>query len=166
MPVSGDDSLAAAAGAALLRRGATLAVVEATAGGLLCARLVSVPGASAWFERGVVAYSAKAKRELTGIAAGLLRSEGAVSQAAVGAMAEGLRRRVGVDFALAESGIAGPQTGRRSGKPVGSAVMAVAGPARTVTEERIYAGSRVEVMEKIAERCLELLIEEVGSGPA
>jgi PncC family amidohydrolase len=159
-----DDALARAIAAALLARGARVAVAETTAGGLISARLLSVPGASAWFERGVVCYSARAKEETAGVPADILRSSGAVSVAAVTAMAEGLRERASVDYALAESGIAGPQAGRRSTKPAGSVVVAVAGPSGTEVRELVLPGTRVQVMEQIAEQALATLASALASG--
>jgi PncC family amidohydrolase len=160
--LSGNDSLAHEVAGRLLEQNARLAVAETTAGGLISARLLSGPGASSWFERGVICYSAAAKQETTGVALELLKEHGAVSVPAVAAMAESLRALAGVEFALAESGIAGPLAGRRSPKPVGSVVIAVAGPAGTVTRDLVLPGSRVDVMEAIAEEALTLLALALG----
>ncbi len=156
------DPLAAAVAERLAARSARLAVAETTAGGLVSARLLSVPGASAWFDRGVVAYSSTAKTQALGVDASILREHGAVSVPAVVAMAEALRGGAAVDYALAESGIAGPQASRRSPKPVGSVVIAVAGPAGTRAEECQFPGTRAEVMGAIARRCLEALLEALA----
>jgi PncC family amidohydrolase len=155
------DALAAAVGERLQARGARVAVAETSAGGFVSARLLAVPGASAWFDRGIVAYSAAAKLAL-GLDAGLLKEQGAVSVPVVAAMAQAMRASAGVDYAVAESGIAGPLASRRSPKPVGSAVIAVAGPRGTVTEEHVFPGARVDVMAAIARRCLEMLLEALG----
>ncbi len=154
-----DDALARAIGVALIARGATVAVAETTAGGLIAARLLSVAGASAWFERGVVCYSAKAKRDLTGVDPEFLKAHGAVSRESVLALAEGLRRIAHVEYAVAESGIAGPPGVRRSPKPVGSVVIAVVTPEGSFVEEHVFPGSRVQVMEAIAERALAMLLD-------
>jgi PncC family amidohydrolase len=159
------DVLAAAVGDALLARGAMLAVAETTAGGLICARLVSVPGASTWLERGIVAYSRAAKVTSVGASEEALSEHGAVSGPSVLAMAEGVRALGGVAFGLAESGIAGPQGTRRSAKEAGTAVIAVVGPDGERVEECRFAGSRVEVMEQIAERSLQLLLDVVSGAP-
>ncbi len=157
--LDGEDELAHRIAAGLIARGAKVAVAETTAGGLISARLLSVAGASAWFERGAICYSGAAKQEATGISPELLKQHGAVSAEVVAAMAEGLHAKAGVDFALAESGIAGPLGGRRSPKPVGSVVIAIAGPGGTIVEDAVFPGTRVEVMEKIAERALAMLAE-------
>jgi PncC family amidohydrolase len=159
-----DDELATNIGEALVARAGRVAIAETTAGGLISARLLSVPGASRWFERGVVAYSGPAKIDGLGVDREVLREHGAVSPQAVSAMAESLRERAGVAYAVAESGIAGPQGSRRSPKPVGSCVIAVAGPGGTVAEEHVFEGTRVEVMGQIAERALEMLREALAAG--
>ena len=153
------DDLAHRIAGSLLARGARVAVAETTAGGLISARLLSVAGASAWFERGVVCYSRDAKHQTTGVSPEVLQEHGAVSIASVAAMAESLRATAGVDYAVAESGIAGPLGGRRSPKPVGSVAIAVAGPDGTATLDAILPGTRVEVMSQIAERALAMLAD-------
>lgn len=158
--LSDDDALAAAIGAALVAKGAKVAVVETTAGGLIAARLLSVPGASAWFERGVVAYSGAAKRD-AGADVDVLREHGAVSSPAVASMADGVRQWAGVEFAVAESGIAGPLGSRRSPKPVGAVSIAVSTPRGIVTRDLELPGTRIEVMAAIAEAALQLLLEQL-----
>jgi PncC family amidohydrolase len=152
-----DDALAAAIGEALVAREARVAVVETTAGGLIAARMLSVPGASRWFERGYIAYTRAAKLDVSPRAEAVMAEHGAVSPELVTALAEDARERAGTGYAVAESGIAGPQYGRRSSKPVGSAVIAVASPLGTRTEEHLFPGTRVEVMTRIAQRALEML---------
>jgi PncC family amidohydrolase len=154
-----EDELARAVGARLLALDARLTVVETTAGGLICARLLSVPGASRWFERGYIAYTRQAKLDISEQVGAVLAEHGAVSPETVAALAEGARARSGAKYALAESGIAGPQDGRRSAKPAGTAVIAVTSVAGVRVEEHVFPGSRVEVMSQIADRCLELLRE-------
>lgn len=157
------DDLCEAIGQALLARDARVAVAETTAGGLISARLLSVPGASSWFDRGVVAYSGHAKIDGLGLDRDMLRDFGAVSPEAVSAMARNLREITGVGFAVAESGIAGPLGSRRSPKPVGSVVIAVVGPGGTIVEEHLFPGSRVEIMARIAQRALEMLHEQIAA---
>lgn len=158
--ISDDDPLARAVGEALLARGERIAVAETTAGGLISARLLSVPGASSWFDRGVVCYGGRSKQELTGVDPDLLKAAGSVSRDSVAAMAEGMRSTEGVAWGVAESGIAGPQGSRRSPKPAGSVTIAIAGPGGSLrVVEELLPGTRVEVMRGIAERTLTLLLE-------
>ena len=150
--------VAAQIGAHLIARGERLAVCETTAGGLISAQLLAVPGASAWFDRGVVAYGGTSKQDTTGVSASDLRERGAVSVGAVELMASSLRTLAAVTWAVAESGIAGPQTSRRSVKPAGTVCIAVAGPSGVVSGEYFVAGDRAEVMVGIAAKCLELVL--------
>lgn len=163
--LSDDDAAARAVGEVLLARGERMAVVETTAGGLLSARLLSVPGASAWFDRGVVAYGGDSKQRFTSVDTELLRRHGAVSPEAVAAMAEGLRREAGVAWVVAESGIAGPQGSRRSTKPAGHCSIAVAGPWGVRAAEHRFGGGRIQVMAAIAAQCLWELAAVLAEAP-
>jgi PncC family amidohydrolase len=156
-----DDKLAFEIGELLVARGEKVAVSETTAGGLISARLLSVAGASRWFDGGIVPYAGAHRWEQLGLDREIAREHGAVSPQWVAATAEGLRRAMGPAWAVAESGIAGPQGSRRSPKPVGSVVIACTGPGGTVTEEHIFPGSRAEVMVHIPQRTLELLRERI-----
>jgi PncC family amidohydrolase len=152
-----EDQLAARIGDLLVARDERVAVSETTAGGLICARMLSVPGASRWFEGGIVPYTGVHKWEALGVDRAIAREYGAVSTQWVAATAEGLLRATEAAWAIAESGIAGPQGSRRSPKPVGSVAIAVAGPNGTVSEEQVFPGSRAGIMRQITERCLLLL---------
>ena len=133
-----------------------MAVAETTAGGLITARLLSVPRASRWLDRGIVAYTAASKRDSLGVDLEIQKEYGAVSEPAVLAMADGLRSVADVAWVVSESGLAGPIRGR-SPKPVGSVCFAVVGPQSRLTEEMQFDGSRVEIMEQIAEHALQIL---------
>jgi len=156
-----DDVLARELGELLMARGEKVAVSETTAGGLISARMLSVAGASRWFDGGIVPYAGAQRWEQMGLDREIAREHGAVSPQWVAATAEGLKRALGPAWTVAESGIAGPQGSRRSPKPVGSVAMAVSGPNGTVTEEHVFPGSRAEVMVQISTRLLELLTEQV-----
>jgi nicotinamide-nucleotide amidase len=87
----------------LIARGLTLGVAESLTGGLIASRLVNVPGASAWFRGGVVAYHEQVKFDVLGVPVGPV-----VSEAAAGAMAQGVCRVTGSDAGLGITGVAGP----------------------------------------------------------
>ena len=124
-----------------LARGWTLSVAESCTGGGLGALLVSRPGASAFFMGGVQAYSNAAKTAMLDVDAALIASEGAVSETVARAMAEGARARFGSDFAVAITGIAGPDGGSPE-KPVGTVHMACAGPSGTRWVEHRFGRDR------------------------
>jgi len=121
----GEAPLEAVVGARLREAGKTVAVAESCTGGGLGERITSVPGASAWFLGGVVAYADAAKAALLGVPEALLAEHGAVSEPVVRAMAEGVRARLGADFGVATTGISGPSGGGEA-KPVGTVWIAVA----------------------------------------
>ncbi len=131
-PDSGDPAGAAAVAleiaTALTAGTESLAVAEAASGGLVAAALVAVPGASAWFAGGVVAYNAAAKERWLGLTSGSFAPHGVVSRSGAEAMAAAVRQTLGTTWGLAEVGIAGPQTGRRSHKGSGLSFVAVSGP--------------------------------------
>src|SRR5690348_12436847 len=102
----------------LTERGETLAVAEASAGGHLSAEVTAVPGSSRWFVGGAIVYAAAAKERLLGIAPSDLAG-GVVESAAALLLARSVRERLGTTWGLAETGVAGPQAGRRSRKPAG-----------------------------------------------
>ena len=126
----GDATLEGVVLDGLVARGLTLAVAESCTGGAVAARLTSVPGASRAFVGGVVAYDNRVKTALLGVPEATLRAHGAVSEATVRAMAEGVRQRLGADVGVATSGVAGPGGGTPE-KPVGTVWIAVAWPGGT-----------------------------------
>ena len=136
-----DDSLAAVVLQALQQRGETLAVAESCTGGGLGAALAAVPGASAGFLGGVIAYANAVKQALLGVPAVLLEQHGAVSAPVAVAMAEGVQQRTGSTWALALTGIAGPDGGSEA-KPVGLVFLGLAGPAGSEAIELRWGASR------------------------
>ncbi len=126
-----DETMAAVAGRLLAERGATVAVAESCTGGLIADRITDVPGCSAWFLGGVVAYANSAKQSLLGVPEKLLIEHGAVSEPVARAMAEGVRERFGADVGVSTTGISGPDGGTPE-KPVGLVHVGIAwGPGVT-----------------------------------
>ncbi|MCS6914375.1 MAG: competence/damage-inducible protein A [Myxococcales bacterium] len=152
----GEDDLPVVVGRKLAARGETLAVAESCTGGLLGALVTAVPGSSAYFLGGVIAYADAVKQALLGVSADTLARHGAVSEPCVRQMAEGVRHRLGAVWGAALSGIAGP-TGGSVDKPVGTVHLALAGPTGTVARRMIWPGDRDQVRRIAALAALNLL---------
>jgi nicotinamide-nucleotide amidase len=125
---------------------------------LIATRLTDVPGSSAYFVQGLVTYANEAKERLLGVAAGLLREHGAVSEPVAEAMADRCRKISGTDYALSVTGIAGP-TGATADKPIGLVYVALAGPAGVKARElRLGATlTRAQVRDRAAKAALNML---------
>jgi PncC family amidohydrolase len=149
--------------ARLVERGKTVAVAESCTGGLIGHRLTQVPGSSAAFLGGVIAYHNDVKERLLGVPAAVLEREGAVSEATALAMAEGARRLLGADVAVAATGIAGP-SGGTDDKPVGLTYVAVVGAEARTCERHLWRGGRQANKESSAEAALALLRRHLGDG--
>ena len=121
------QTLAAVVGDMLSARRETVAVAESCTGGLLAAALTSESGSSGFFRGGVVCYHNQLKIELAGVSAAALSSHGAVSATVARQLARGVRDRLGADWGIGITGIAGP-TGARPGKPVGTVLIGICGP--------------------------------------
>jgi nicotinamide-nucleotide amidase len=145
----GFGSLPDALGKMLADRGETLAVAESCTGGLAAELLTRAPGASRYFLGGVVVYANSAKTELLGVPAALIEQHGAVSEAVARAMAEGVRARLGADYGLAFTGIAGPDGGSEQ-KPVGLVHWALASARDTEHRERVFLGDRAGIRRRAA----------------
>ena len=120
------EALAAEVGTQLRANGQTLACAESCTGGWVAQCITAIAGSSAWFERGFVTYSNAAKQEMLGVEAATLATHGAVSEATSAAMAAGALRHSNADWALAITGIAGPDGGTPE-KPVGTVCFGWAG---------------------------------------
>ncbi len=125
----------------LTERGLTLATAESCTGGTIASSLTAQAGASAYFKGGVVAYSNEVKECALGVQHSTLEAHGAVSEETAREMAEGVRRRLGADLAIATTGIAGPDGGTPE-KPVGTVWIAVADATHTEAQLLSFPGRR------------------------
>ena len=158
------NTIALRAADVLSRQGARVATAESCTGGWIAQVLTSVPGSSAWFEAGFVTYSNTMKLRILNVPAEYLEgadAPGAVSEPTVEAMAEGARRLAACDWAVATSGIAGPDGGSEK-KPVGMVWIAWAGPNELCDSEVFYfQGDRYQVRHSATEAALEGLISRL-----
>lgn len=155
------DTLAASLGALLRERRETIAVAESSAGGLISAALLAVPGASAYFLGGGVIYTQAARRGLLRLPDESVKGIRSSSEAYALLKAKTIRELLGATWGLSETGASGP-TGNRYGDAAGHACLAVAGPVeRAVTLETGH-GDREKNMWAFAKRALELLETSLG----
>lgn len=148
--------------AALRAQGAAVAVAESLTGGLVTATLTAVPGASAVVRGGVVAYAADVKVGVLAVPERTLERFGAVSAECAVDMAVGVARLLGATYAVATTGVAGPEA--VAGHPVGEVFVAVSGPGRTRVEPLRLTGSREAIRSATVAVAVDLLTREVLGG--
>jgi PncC family amidohydrolase len=157
---AGADPVVALA-AQLKAAGLTVAVAESAAGGLISAELTRLPGSSAYFRAGIVAYNDASKMAVLGIPAGLLDEHGSVSGEVAEAMAKAAQRLFGASLGIGETSIAGPG-GATETKPVGLSYVAVAGERGTSVRELRLAGDREANRQAVTGAALALLSEALA----
>jgi PncC family amidohydrolase len=142
---------------ALLGRNERVGCAESLTGGELAAWLSSTPGASATFTGAVVSYAGEVKRDVLGVTA-----ERVVSSDCAEQMATGVRRLLGVDWALSTTGVAGPD--EQEGQAVGTVYVGIASEQRVRSVRLALEGNRPEIRRAVCAAALELLLQEVTHG--
>jgi len=148
-------------GLLLRQQGWTLSTAESCTGGRLAARITAIPGASAYFLGGIVAYDNQYKTRLLGVPLTTLEQYGAVSSETAQAMAEGGRRVFASDLSVGITGIAGP-SGGTADKPVGLVYIAIAGGGNTCATCFVFAGDRSAVQRQAVTSALDLLLSRLS----
>lgn len=147
----------------LTAQGITLAIAESLTGGLLCARICDIPGASKVFLDGVVCYSERAKSFRLDVSEKTLREYSPVSKEVAKEMAVGVRKTLDVDIGVSTTGVAGPGPDER-GDPQGLFYIGIA----TREDVRVFrfqeSGSRSEIREKAARYAIDILLDLFGNG--
>ncbi|MDR3366150.1 MAG: CinA family nicotinamide mononucleotide deamidase-related protein, partial [Prevotellaceae bacterium] len=151
-----DDTLEGVVGRLLKARGATLSTAESCTGGRIAALITAQPGASAYFKGSVVAYANEVKVKALGVRPDEIEKHGAVSAAVVEQMAQGARRALQTDYAVAASGVAGPDGGTPE-KPVGTVWVAVATPQKATSRKLNLGGDRERTILRASYVALNLL---------
>jgi nicotinamide-nucleotide amidase len=146
-----DDTMESAAGVLLEERGLTLAVAESMTGGLVASRIVDVPGSSAWFRGGIVAYQSDVKYDVLDVPEGCP----VVSAECAEAMATGVRERLGADVGVSVTGVAGPA--EQEGQPVGTAWFGLAVGEHVESVHVRLPGDRVRIRQFATISLLDLL---------
>ena len=150
------DPLEVVVGEMLHKAHATVAVAESLTGGMLGERFTTVPGSSRYFLGGFLTYSNAMKVELLGVDPQLLAHFGAVSPETAEAMAAGARRLTKATYALAVTGVAGPESGEDAA-PVGTVYVALADPEKTVAVHRQFLGDRTRIRMFTTQMALDVL---------
>jgi len=152
----GDVFLENAIGKLLIEKGQTVASAESCTGGNVARLITSVSGSSLYFEGSVVAYSNRIKSEILGVKEETLTINGAVSEETVIEMANGVRKLMGSDYAIAISGVAGPEGGSEE-KPVGTVWVAVCSENKTITKKYDLGKNRELTVRRASSRALNML---------
>lgn len=153
----------AAIGALLKARRETVAVAESSAGGLVSASLLAVPGASAYFLGGAVVYTATAREQLLGITKAEMAGLRSSSEPYALLLARTLRARFGTVWGIAETGASGP-TGNRYGDAAGHSCLAVSGPVERVVTLETGHGDRAANMQAFSVALLDLFEKALSEG--
>jgi PncC family amidohydrolase len=155
------EQLGTAVGALLKERGQTVAVAESSAGGVIAAALLAVPGASAYFKGGGVVYTGDAKRILMAVPHDDMAAARAATEAHSIHLARSARQRLDADWGVGETGAAGP-TGNRYGDEAGHSCIGVAGPVERAVTVATGDQDREANMWAFARAALRLLEECIG----
>ena len=156
------DTIEAVVGNLLREQGKTVSTAESCTGGLIAHKLTSISGSSDYFLGSVIAYANEIKMDSLGVSEQNLIDFGAVSEQVVIQMADGVKKRLKTDYAVATSGIAGPNGGTDE-KPVGTVWIAVAGPNGTFAKKFLFGQNRERNIEIAANTALNLLRKTLTS---
>jgi nicotinamide-nucleotide amidase len=155
-----EETLEMVIGKLLKRNSKTLSAAESCTGGEISHLITSIPGSSAYYFGSLIAYANSVKSELLGVNIELINKYGAVSEEVVSEMAAGARKRFNTDYALATTGIAGPDGGTET-KPVGTIWMAVASEKGIATEKRVFGNDRITNVRRFSLAALNLLRKQI-----
>ena len=134
----------------------TLAIAESCTGGLIGDCLTNMPGASAFFLLGIIAYDNAAKSKILGVPPALIKKYGAVSSPVAKVMAQGVRKILKTSYGLSVTGIAGPG-GATKGKPVGLVFIAISTRQKATVQKFLFKGTRVAIKKAAAQTALKML---------
>jgi nicotinamide-nucleotide amidase len=154
-------SIARRLGQDLLRKNAKLTTAESCTGGGIAEAITAIAGSSQWFEFGYITYANKAKIKLLGVEQQTLNNYGAVSEQVVEQMAVGALKSSDANYAIAVSGVAGPDGGTVN-KPVGTVCICWVSPELTKVEKYQLQGDRQAVREQVIKISLQELLQQLN----
>jgi nicotinamide-nucleotide amidase len=155
-----DDTLEKIIGKLLREKNKTVCTAESCTGGFIAHKITSAPGSSDYFKGSVIAYANEVKENILKVPPQLIQKHGAVSEEVVKQMSENARRIFNTDFAIACSGIAGPDGGTKE-KPVGTVWVALASDSRVKTQLLQLGSGRLKVIEETALNTLNMLRKDI-----
>ncbi|MDP4224555.1 MAG: competence/damage-inducible protein A [Bacteroidota bacterium] len=158
-----EDPLEAVVGKLLTDRKKTLSTAESCTGGNIAHLITTIPGSSKYFMGSIIAYDNSIKRNILGISEDILEREGAVSETVVRRMAENCRKLLNTSFAVATSGVAGPDGGTET-KPVGTFWVAVSSDSGTVAEHQTFGNDRMLNITRFSFTALNILRKQIIRG--
>jgi len=138
----------------------TIGTAESLTGGAIAKAISSVPGSSRYFRGAIVAYAEDVKVSILGVSEQVISDKGVVSEEVVVQMAQGCRKVLNVDFAIATSGIAGPGGGTTE-TPIGTVCISIAGPGFCESWTEFFDGDRTAIVEGVVGKSLEYIEETV-----
>ena len=147
-------------GEILCKKNAKLTIAESCTGGAISEAITSVSGSSQWFEFGFVTYANSAKQQLLGVSEETLEQYGAVSEQVVKQMAQGAIKQSEADYAIAVSGVAGPDGGTEE-KPVGTVWVCWQTPSQIWTHKLVLSGDRQAVRTEAVKKSLQQLLQHL-----
>ena len=153
---SGESSLEEVVGQLLIQKKKTIATAESCTGGLLAKMITDIVGSSRYFMQGWITYSNSTKTSELGVPAEIIEKYGAVSEETAKALAKGARKKTGTDYAIAITGIAGPEGGSEQ-KPVGLVFISIDNKAGTEVKRFVFAGDRAAIRIRAVKTALNLL---------
>jgi len=157
-----EDTLQDCIGRLLTAYGKTMSAAESCTGGMISHLITSIPGSSAYYLGSVTSYANSVKENVLGVSPDIIRQHGAVSSECAAAMAEGVRKLTGSDFAISTTGIAGPDGGSDE-KPVGLVWIGVSSQNSTETYKIQYKGDRQRNIERFAAYALNILRKKIDN---
>jgi len=160
MPSKRSSDHARTLGVACVSKNISVSTAESCTGGMIGAALTSVPGSSAWFKGGIIAYDNTIKTSLLGVLQKTLDTFGAVSEPTVAEMAQGAARILHTDCAISVSGIAGPDGGTPE-KPAGLVYIGICINGNTTVYRHLFSGNRTAVRKQAVEMSLKHCIDAV-----
>jgi PncC family amidohydrolase len=150
-------------GGLLLGKRLSLSVAESCTGGMMGAAITRVPGSSAYFKGGIIAYSNEIKEKVLGVSPELLKTKGAVSREVVIAMAKGGAKVCAASCCIALSGIAGPDGGSED-KPVGLIWIGICAGEQVKSFKYNFSGDREKIRKEATKAGIKKMIEVIGDG--